>query len=69
MNIDKIVAASKGGNAISSQSGEEQSGENYPGTSATGNKKAAAQPQNQTPEQEVVNEGRIIASPLAKKTC
>jgi pyruvate dehydrogenase E2 component (dihydrolipoamide acetyltransferase) len=59
MNIDAIVAASKGGAAPAAQAETQQ---------ATAQQQAAA-PQAAAASQqpEVVNEGRIIASPLAKK--
>jgi pyruvate dehydrogenase E2 component (dihydrolipoamide acetyltransferase) len=57
MNIDAIVAASKGGAAPSAQ----------PEAAAQTQTSTAPQPATAPPQMEVVNEGRIIASPLAKK--
>ncbi len=59
MNIDAIVAASKGGAAAQPQAE----------APAPAQQQSASAPQAATApqQQEVVNEGRIIASPLAKK--
>ncbi|WP_207495471.1 pyruvate dehydrogenase complex dihydrolipoamide acetyltransferase [Aridibaculum aurantiacum] len=61
MDIDAIVTAAKGGGAASggNEAPQEQA---QPQPQASSQAAPAAQPQ-----QEVVNEGRIIASPLAKK--
>jgi pyruvate dehydrogenase E2 component (dihydrolipoamide acetyltransferase) len=58
MNIDAIVAASKGGAAPQPQAGA---------APAEQPQAAAPQASSAAPEPAVVNEGRIIASPLAKK--
>lgn len=59
MNIDAIVAASKGGGAAQPQPQAEATASSAP--------QAQAQAAPATAQPAVVNEGRIIASPLAKK--
>ena len=61
MNIETIVAAAKGGTAPSSQP---SSTEEAPVVQAQGE---TTQPSTASAQPAVVNEGRIIASPLAKK--
>ena len=67
MNIDEIVAAAKGGGAPAPKQEEAKA----PGPSQQKEQPEAAQKSPEQPaqpaEQKVVNEGRIIASPLAKK--
>ncbi len=60
LNIDEIVAAAKGG--VSSAAAQPET----PAAEATPNEQPAQQPQ-QAAAPAVVNEGRIFASPLAKK--
>jgi pyruvate dehydrogenase E2 component (dihydrolipoamide acetyltransferase) len=60
MNIDAIVAAAKGGAPVPQQQADEPRTQTQPAAAPQASA-APAQPQ------EVVNEGRIIASPLAKK--
>jgi pyruvate dehydrogenase E2 component (dihydrolipoamide acetyltransferase) len=59
MNIDAIVAAAKGGGAVQPQAQSE--------TAAPQQAAPQAQPAAAPQQQAVVNEGRIFASPLAKK--
>jgi pyruvate dehydrogenase E2 component (dihydrolipoamide acetyltransferase) len=67
MNIDEIVAAAKGGGAAAPKQEEEKAPvEAEQKQQPEAAQKSAEQPK-QTAEQKVVNEGRIIASPLAKK--
>src|SRR4051794_1383959 len=59
MNIDAIVAAAKGGVPAAAPADGQ--------TPATGQTAAAPQSQPAAEQPAIVNEGRIIASPLAKK--
>lgn len=63
MNIDAIVAAAKGGAVTQQQLSSEQA---QPAAQQAESSQPAAAPQ-QVEQPAVVNEGRIIASPLAKK--
>lgn len=60
MNIDAIVAASKGGAAPQTQAASQQASASVP-------QQQSALPPAAAPQQQIVNEGRIFASPLAKK--
>jgi pyruvate dehydrogenase E2 component (dihydrolipoamide acetyltransferase) len=66
MNIDAIVAASKGG-AVAHEAPEASSEEALGATQSTDAASQPAAAPAPTAEPAVVNEGRIIASPLAKK--
>lgn len=73
LDIQAIVAAAKGGGGATQQpsAGEgkqpaEMQQASQPEQPATGNQQPATAP-SQPQQQQVVNEGRIIASPLAKK--
>jgi pyruvate dehydrogenase E2 component (dihydrolipoamide acetyltransferase) len=61
INVDQVVAAVKGGGSPAPQQQQAQA----PAASAPA--QASAQPAPAVAQQQVVNEGRIIASPLAKK--
>jgi pyruvate dehydrogenase E2 component (dihydrolipoamide acetyltransferase) len=61
LDVEAIVAAAKGGGTAAPQQQEEKTSEAEPQT------KTPAASQSATPQKPVVNEGRIIASPLAKK--
>jgi pyruvate dehydrogenase E2 component (dihydrolipoamide acetyltransferase) len=61
INVDQVVAAVKGGGSPAPQQQQAQA----PAASAPA--QASAQPVPAVAQQQVVNEGRIIASPLAKK--
>jgi pyruvate dehydrogenase E2 component (dihydrolipoamide acetyltransferase) len=69
MDINAIVAAAKGGGATSPKAPEEnQPAEpSKPQPAAEQKSTTATEQPSQPQQQEVVNEGRIIASPLAKK--
>lgn len=62
VDVDQIVAAAKGGGAAAPAAAQPAAAEK----AAASQPQPAAQPQATAPQQ-VVNEGRIIASPLAKK--
>ncbi|MEX6688600.1 pyruvate dehydrogenase complex dihydrolipoamide acetyltransferase [Danxiaibacter flavus] len=63
LDVNAIVSAVKGGGAAAPAPAQEQKAQAAAPTTAAAAPAQAAQPQ----EQQVVNEGRIIASPLAKK--
>ncbi len=72
-DVNKVVAAAKGGAATSQEpvAKDEQDQQKAEGdvskTASSGVPQQAVSSQQPQPEQQVVNEGRIFASPLAKK--